>query len=416
MECCSGFLASRWRRRLRASGPPCSGARADADGAGGAAGRPAKPMPAVAAAVAQGATSNAAATREEVGIAAAEVVAAEAAPPVPSGGGRTIGDAFRVFCGPHPDMDGTTFARLCKDCQLTDRFCTATEVDIIFAKVATKGTRRIDLCQFQEALCLLAARKGADAGAVAQAVVRTEGPRMHRTTTPTSVRLHDDRRTYTGTHCRGGPDPGGKGKGAAPSQVWPAVMLSRAKSEANTPPVSPRTPQATPSKLHRNGCRGASHESLGRSPPQGPGSPGGQPTLESTFRAFRGPRPGLDSKTFAKICKEGNLLSGDLLAIDAELLFAKVMPRGQRSMGFEQFKVAMQAVATKKGMDINAVCRAVAALGGPVLHCTKADAVRLHDDKSTYTGTHVHGGPAAGRKSMSQSPQQLWCSSLRPAS
>ena len=31
--------------------------------------------------------------------------------------------------------------------------------------------------------------------------------------------------------------------------------------------------------------------------------------------------------------------------------------------------------------------------GGPSLEGTKADAVRLHDDKQSYTGVHARGGP-----------------------
>lgn len=30
---------------------------------------------------------------------------------------------------------------------------------------------------------------------------------------------------------------------------------------------------------------------------------------------------------------------------------------------------------------------------GPILYGTKADNVRFHDDKSTYTGVHKMGGP-----------------------
>ncbi len=30
---------------------------------------------------------------------------------------------------------------------------------------------------------------------------------------------------------------------------------------------------------------------------------------------------------------------------------------------------------------------------GPIMKATKVDQVRLHDDKSTYTGVHMNGGP-----------------------
>jgi hypothetical protein len=31
--------------------------------------------------------------------------------------------------------------------------------------------------------------------------------------------------------------------------------------------------------------------------------------------------------------------------------------------------------------------------GGPILRGTKAEQVRLHDDKTTYTGVYAQGGP-----------------------
>lgn len=31
--------------------------------------------------------------------------------------------------------------------------------------------------------------------------------------------------------------------------------------------------------------------------------------------------------------------------------------------------------------------------GAPVMKATKADAVRFHDDKTTYTGVYAQGGP-----------------------
>lgn len=31
---------------------------------------------------------------------------------------------------------------------------------------------------------------------------------------------------------------------------------------------------------------------------------------------------------------------------------------------------------------------------GPTINATKADAVRFHDDPSTYTGAHAKGGPS----------------------
>ena len=35
----------------------------------------------------------------------------------------------------------------------------------------------------------------------------------------------------------------------------------------------------------------------------------------------------------------------------------------------------------------------IIAVGGPVFHATQAEAVRFHDDKSSYTGVYAQGGP-----------------------
>jgi len=41
-------------------------------------------------------------------------------------------------------MDGKTFAKLAKDCKILDKKLTATDIDLVFAKVKTKELRKID--------------------------------------------------------------------------------------------------------------------------------------------------------------------------------------------------------------------------------------------------------------------------------
>lgn len=73
-----------------------------------------------------------------------------------------------------------------------------------------------------------------------------------------------------------------------------------------------------------------------------------------------------------------------------------------------QFLDALDLVAAKKGQPITEVVRQVVATQGPALHSTtKAEAVRFHDDPSTYTGVAARraslsstgSGPAARRRS-----------------
>jgi hypothetical protein len=120
--------------------------------------------------------------------------------------------------------------------------------------------------------------------------------------------------------------------------------------------------------------------------------------LQHAFSAFADGKPDMDGKTFAKLCKDCKLLDKKFTATDVDLIFAKVAPKGQRRITFEQFGAALEHVATKKGTGVDAVHDAVCMAGGPTLNGTVADHVKFHDDKSTYTGTHVNGGPESVKK------------------
>jgi len=51
---------------------------------------------------------------------------------------------FKDYCGKESTMEGKSFAKLAKDCGLLDKKLTATDVDLIFAKVKDKAERRIN--------------------------------------------------------------------------------------------------------------------------------------------------------------------------------------------------------------------------------------------------------------------------------
>ncbi|XP_056136859.1 tubulin polymerization-promoting protein family member 2 [Lampris incognitus] len=58
------------------------------------------------------------------------------------------------------EMNGKNFAKLCKDCHITDgRNVTSTDVDIVFSKVKAKTARVITLEQFNQALEELASKR-----------------------------------------------------------------------------------------------------------------------------------------------------------------------------------------------------------------------------------------------------------------
>lgn len=56
-------------------------------------------------------------------------------------------------------MEGKVFAKMAKDCKLIDKNCTATDIDLIFAKVKDKSERRITFAQFENGLTHIAEKK-----------------------------------------------------------------------------------------------------------------------------------------------------------------------------------------------------------------------------------------------------------------
>ncbi len=55
----------------------------------------------------------------------------------------TMDEIFKSFCmfgqkDAAPLMDGSKFAKLCRDCKVLDKKVTSTDVDIIFSKVKAK--------------------------------------------------------------------------------------------------------------------------------------------------------------------------------------------------------------------------------------------------------------------------------------
>jgi len=116
--------------------------------------------------------------------------------------------------------------------------------------------------------------------------------------------------------------------------------------------------------------------------------------LETVFRNFAGGSHEMDGRQFAKLAKDSGILDKKLTSTDIDLIFAKVKDKSARKINFSQFENALAQCATKKGVQKDDIINAILKCGGPILHGTKADYVKFHDDKSTYTGVHNHGGPS----------------------
>jgi len=109
---------------------------------------------------------------------------------------RTYQEVFRSYCGNGiRGMDGKGFAKLCRETGFVDNnLLSLSDADLIFAKVVTKGHRRISLQEFEEALWLIAEKKGDDYGALLSAVSQV-GPPTLLGTRPEGPWLREHKRT-----------------------------------------------------------------------------------------------------------------------------------------------------------------------------------------------------------------------------
>ena len=111
----------------------------------------------------------------------------------------------------------------------------------------------------------------------------------------------------------------------------------------------------------------------------------------------------MESKQFSKLCKECKLLDKKFGNNDIDIVFAKVKSGKDKTITFAQFQNALEEIAKRKGSTKEAIETAVKNHGGATYSGTKADYVKFHDDKSTYTGVYAKGGPSvvdAGRGGM----------------
>ena len=125
-----------------------------------------------------------------------------------------LSSVYSTYCGVKSEMDGKTFAKLAKDTKLLDKKLTATDIDLIFAKIKDKSLRTITYDQFQKGLEHCAAKKGISFDDVVNIVTKVGGP-VFNATKPEYNKFHDDKSLYTGVYANGGPstvDVGAGGK------------------------------------------------------------------------------------------------------------------------------------------------------------------------------------------------------------
>lgn len=101
-------------------------------------------------------------------------------------------------------MEGKQFAKFVKDLGLLDKKLTATDVDLVFAKIKDKAARKITYTEFENGLDQLAVRKGITGKEIRELASQSKGPILVGTKAE-AVKYHDDKSLYTGVHANGGP-------------------------------------------------------------------------------------------------------------------------------------------------------------------------------------------------------------------
>jgi len=117
------------------------------------------------------------------------------------------------------------------------------------------------------------------------------------------------------------------------------------------------------------------------------GEESGWSWCRKSYKAFGGPA-GLTGVDFFKMCTECGIFDDTFSKNDADCIFSGRSQR-QGVVTFEQFQGVVRDVAKKKGCPVRSIQEAVGWTIGPTFKGTVADSVRLHDDRSAYTGTHA---------------------------
>ena len=105
----------------------------------------------------------------------------------------------------------------------------------------------------------------------------------------------------------------------------------------------------------------------------------------------------MDNFRFGKFCRESRILGPGCNKRDADIIFVRVASAAKRrKITYPEFIHVLERIALKKRVPFTLLEATILQSGGPRLHAaaTIPQEVKFHDDKSTYTGVYVHGGPS----------------------
>ncbi len=110
----------------------------------------------------------------------------------PAAAAPDLGPYFKKCCGTKKDMDGRQFAKVFKDGKFLNKKLTSVDVDMAFAKIKSKGSRRIKYKEFLKGLTLLAPKRGWTFEQFAQKIASQGGPKFKGTKAAYN-KFHDDK-------------------------------------------------------------------------------------------------------------------------------------------------------------------------------------------------------------------------------
>eukprot|EP00877_Chromochloris_zofingiensis_P014320 jgi/Chrzof1/9141/Cz03g37130.t1 len=357
---------------------------------------------------------------------------------------KTTFNSFASFGGREAvhEMDGARFLKLCRDCQLTDKQLSTTDVDLVFAKVKSKGQRRISFKQFLTALAMISDKKGVNLEDTVNDILAAGGP-VANATRVDSVRLHDDKSTYTGVYARGGPThtnpsfdlPAYLEKSDNTSDSKPPRKLMTQRSSGTMPStVQPRdtgsSKQTPPSRSNSSSSPSVVDTAVGTPATAAAAGGGHTPVrsgslsanrktssgddLKDVFKSFAtfgihttppakgsasrvfntnastptsvgkaGSQHGgteMDGTRFAKMCREAGLLDNRFTTTHVDIIFTMVKPKGAKKISWKEFVQALNLVAEAKGLTLAQLKAQLEECGGPAVNATTPDVVRFYDN------------------------------------
>merc|ERR1712098_209301 len=103
----------------------------------------------------------------------------------------------------------------------------------------------------------------------------------------------------------------------------------------------------------------------------------------------------MDGRTFRKALKDSKIESAKagISSTTIDLVFAKIVTKGKRKIGFLTFCKGLEEVAKRGKTTVDELVKKIIAKGGPTARGTKAGNVRLAR-KDQFCGIAPRGGPS----------------------